>query len=355
MASPQCGRTCDRTFKNHFISGLCSVDKNFPLHLWDKLLPQAELTLNLLRGSRINPSLSAHAQLHGAVDFNRTPIAPPGIRVLVHVKPAERTTWSPHGADGWYTGPAQSRTGVTPCGFGIPAPPVCDTLSWFPTKVTMPLASSNDLILAGIHDILHALHHPSPASPLAPLTDSHHRALIELTSILTSLASPQTNPIGHATVAPLRVASRQPLLFSRRHRQVDPPLRVGAPSSTTSPFGTFFLVAPRRVQFAPLPSDTIVDTFRTSTGFVGKRRRRSLRYNPRTPPGPTSKTIHPLKLTKKKLTTPPTATPARRPVVPVHHQHGTRANKQRPLHHIAAAARALLLHHKVGFCELIYM
>jgi hypothetical protein len=26
-----------RTFKNHFIAGLCSVDKNFPLHLWDKL------------------------------------------------------------------------------------------------------------------------------------------------------------------------------------------------------------------------------------------------------------------------------------------------------------------------------
>jgi hypothetical protein len=36
-------------FKNHFIAGLCSVDPNFPLKLWDKLLPQATLTLNLLR------------------------------------------------------------------------------------------------------------------------------------------------------------------------------------------------------------------------------------------------------------------------------------------------------------------
>jgi hypothetical protein len=36
-----------RTFKNHFIVGLCSVDPQFPLHLWDRLLPQAELTLNL--------------------------------------------------------------------------------------------------------------------------------------------------------------------------------------------------------------------------------------------------------------------------------------------------------------------
>jgi hypothetical protein len=40
-----------RTFKNHFIAGLCSVDKDFPLHLWDRLLPQALLSLNLLRGS----------------------------------------------------------------------------------------------------------------------------------------------------------------------------------------------------------------------------------------------------------------------------------------------------------------
>ena len=27
-----------RTFKNHFIAGLCSLDKDFPLHLWDQLV-----------------------------------------------------------------------------------------------------------------------------------------------------------------------------------------------------------------------------------------------------------------------------------------------------------------------------
>ena len=95
-----------RTFKNHFIAGLCSTDKNFPLHLWDQLVPQAELTLNMLRGSRLNPKVSALTQLNGHFDFNRTPIAPPGIRVLAHVKPAKRTTWSPHAEDGWYIGPA---------------------------------------------------------------------------------------------------------------------------------------------------------------------------------------------------------------------------------------------------------
>ena len=36
-----------QTFKNHFISGLCSVEKLFPLQLWCYLLAQAKLTLNL--------------------------------------------------------------------------------------------------------------------------------------------------------------------------------------------------------------------------------------------------------------------------------------------------------------------
>jgi hypothetical protein len=43
------------TFKEHFVAGLASVDPDFPLHLWDRLLPQAEMTLNLLQSSRQNP------------------------------------------------------------------------------------------------------------------------------------------------------------------------------------------------------------------------------------------------------------------------------------------------------------
>jgi hypothetical protein len=54
-----------RTFKNHFISILCSVDSNFPMTKWDCLIPQTTLTLNLLRSSRIHPSPSAHASLFG--------------------------------------------------------------------------------------------------------------------------------------------------------------------------------------------------------------------------------------------------------------------------------------------------
>jgi hypothetical protein len=34
-----------RSFKDHLIAGLCSTDKSFPMHLWDRLLPQAVITL----------------------------------------------------------------------------------------------------------------------------------------------------------------------------------------------------------------------------------------------------------------------------------------------------------------------
>ena len=40
-----------QTFKNHFIAGLSSTNPNFPLHLWDELLEQATITINLLQQS----------------------------------------------------------------------------------------------------------------------------------------------------------------------------------------------------------------------------------------------------------------------------------------------------------------
>ena len=52
-----------QTFKNHFKAGLASLDPDFPIAEWDRLLDQAFLTLNLLRAARINPLLSAHAYL----------------------------------------------------------------------------------------------------------------------------------------------------------------------------------------------------------------------------------------------------------------------------------------------------
>ena len=184
------------TFKNHFIAGLYSTDPDFPLHLWDRLLPQALLTLNLLRGSRINPRLSAQAQVHGAFDFNRTPLGPPGTRVLVHEKPTARATWAPHAVDGWYIGPAMHhyhcfRVWI----LDTKAERTCDTLTWFPSKVLMPTASSADAAIAAAQDLTQALLHPSPASPLAPLSNSQHAALQQLAEIFAATTTTHAETI----------------------------------------------------------------------------------------------------------------------------------------------------------------
>ena len=42
------GERAIQTFKNYFESGLASVDPNFPLSEWDRLLEQANITVNLL-------------------------------------------------------------------------------------------------------------------------------------------------------------------------------------------------------------------------------------------------------------------------------------------------------------------
>jgi hypothetical protein len=95
-----------RSFKDHLIAGLCSTDKSFPIHLWDRLLPQAVITLNMLRTSRINPKLSAATHILAQYDFNRAPMAPLGTIIIAHETPNRRRTWDPHGQDGWYLGSA---------------------------------------------------------------------------------------------------------------------------------------------------------------------------------------------------------------------------------------------------------
>jgi hypothetical protein len=85
------------SFKDHLIAGICSTDKAFPIHLWDILLPQSVITLNMLRISRTNPKLSASIHIDGQYDYNRAPMAPPGTRIIAHETPNRRRTWTMDG------------------------------------------------------------------------------------------------------------------------------------------------------------------------------------------------------------------------------------------------------------------
>jgi hypothetical protein len=201
-----------RTFKNHFIAGLCSTNRDFSLNLWEKLMLQCLLTLNLLGRSRINPQLSAQAHMHGAIDFNRTALAPLGTKVLIHEKPDIRGTWAPHAVEGWYLGPTMRHYKCYRVwAWNTNAEQVADILTWFPTATVMPRHSSTDIFIAAAHDLTHALLHPAPPSPLSPITYSRRQQLLQLADVFNSTRTIQTtSPRSSRRVTITRVAARPP-------------------------------------------------------------------------------------------------------------------------------------------------
>ena len=98
-----------RTWKNHFIAILAVVNPLFPIANWCRLIPQANITLNLMRACRQNKALSAHTALYGEFHFEATPMAPPGTKSLIHENPGKRLTWAFRALYKWYVGLAIQR------------------------------------------------------------------------------------------------------------------------------------------------------------------------------------------------------------------------------------------------------
>jgi hypothetical protein len=94
-----------QTFKDHFISALAMTDSKFPLQLWDKLTSQVENTLNFMRASRIDPSMSAYEAIWGPYDWNRFPLAPLRCKAIIYKSSNAQGLWGSRGTDAWYLGP----------------------------------------------------------------------------------------------------------------------------------------------------------------------------------------------------------------------------------------------------------
>ena len=72
-----------RTFKAHFLAILAGVDLDFPKYMWDNLLAQTELTINLLRQANLNTRISAWGYYNGAFDCGATPLVPLGCKIML--------------------------------------------------------------------------------------------------------------------------------------------------------------------------------------------------------------------------------------------------------------------------------
>jgi hypothetical protein len=172
--------------KNHLIAGINTTDPEFELEAWDELMPQCEQTLNMMRQSGVSLFMSAWTQLHGEVDYVATPLAPPGMSVIVYDTPDTRGSFANRGTRAFYVGPAPQHHGC----FTVYVPStkktrISDTVSFHPKKGwTLPGASPNDVT----NGLLEALekqirtHGPSclagDAKPIPP-PDSFMAALMD--------------------------------------------------------------------------------------------------------------------------------------------------------------------------------
>ncbi len=145
-------------FKQHMISILAGIDPAFPLSHWEKLLPQAELTFNLLRKSHATPTISAYAHVHGQYDYNKMPLAPIGCAVHIHEQAAKRATWAPHTIAGWYLGPSREHYR---CHVVLPKQTqrtrVCETVVFKHKTITSPTLSPADHVVAAAGELTNAL------------------------------------------------------------------------------------------------------------------------------------------------------------------------------------------------------
>ena len=181
-----------QTFKAHFITCLCTADPEYPAKEWDRFLPQSVITLNLLRNCRFNPKLSAHTALHRVFDYNKTPLAPLGTKVVIHEKTDKRKTWSTHGTDGWYIGPALEHYRCVDC--YVPATHstrIADTVAFIPTVVPIPSTSTEDYLRQSVGDIIALLNDPKPTIPALSFGNDTQNAIKQIATLLNrALPSP---------------------------------------------------------------------------------------------------------------------------------------------------------------------
>ena len=177
-----------RDAKNHLIATLCGVHPDFPIKLWDELLPQAEITLNHLRLYTANPKFSAYEGIYKRkYDFKAHPLAIAGTKIVIHDKPSNRGSWAPHGVDGFYLGPALQhyRCWRVYCTL-TDSVRVTDTIAWFPAPLKMPGSSPFELATAAITDLSSAIRALIPTANAA----QHHLAITNVetaTAVLTEL------------------------------------------------------------------------------------------------------------------------------------------------------------------------
>jgi hypothetical protein len=106
--------------------------------------------------------MSAHQMLNGTFDYNRTPMAPPGTKIVVHEKPNQQRTRDPHGVNGWYLGPATEhyrnyRVFINK----TRAERITDTVEFLPHEIEMPFPTPTKVAIEATKTLICTLQNRS--------------------------------------------------------------------------------------------------------------------------------------------------------------------------------------------------
>jgi hypothetical protein len=259
-----------RTWKNHFISAISTVSSKFPLYLWDKLIPQFELTLNCMLPWKLNPAISAYDGLHKCkFDFRAHPIAPAGTAILIHDKPDSRGTWAAHGSPGFYLGPAVSHYRCYHVWASTTkSTRVSDTIAWFPEHVSIPTISDKDIFLAAISDLTSSISKYAKTSsssksnsPIITALNSLTTNLLDIISIYNS--SDNTSAQQRVTDSPsnqrVMVATQSPLPPPPGLQLMSPHSHPTNSSTTAEEYPTAIIPPPTSSSIADHPNTCIGD------------------------------------------------------------------------------------------------
>ena len=185
-----------QTLKGLFKSTREGAHPNLPAKCWDLLLPQVVVIANLVRVSCINPAISAYTQVHGIFDYNETPMALAGKKVVVFDN--TKSSWGNDCVDGFYVGPApghyQNYTSYTR---KTKALRHNDSIRWFPHIGTFPFAQTDSAKLHMIlTDLVDHLENTNKILPLNLDNTTANTTIRTINHILMATPDGQSRPSG---------------------------------------------------------------------------------------------------------------------------------------------------------------
>jgi hypothetical protein len=227
-----CQNQAERTicaFKVHSLAVLAITNSAFPPYFLDLLLPQAELTLNLLQQATLNPRIGAWEFFQRPFDFNKTPL---GCCVLIHAKLATRQSLDFRVKPGFYIGPPlDSYRCFKLVKADTKSQVILDTIKFCHVYLSVPVPSVEDEIIHSVQVVAGAIQGAPTPTRVSQLKAS--TALQEIFESWRLLAPPSLWPTRHPAPASPRVnLCNSPRLVSPSPPSTSPTL---APSTALSP------------------------------------------------------------------------------------------------------------------------